>query len=219
MPVSRIALLACSLLLAGCAIEGHAVATHVVPDESHHDPSLAIPGIEVASYAHSLHVGRGQRVAYDRMPPMGGPHDAIWADCTGVVYPDPVRTELAVHSLEHGAVWIAYDPDRLSAGQVAQLARYAKGVPYMLMSPFPGLGRAVSLQGWGHQLKVDNVSDLRIGQFISALRLNPYTVPEMGATCQTIPGMFDPAKPPAFDPSPVGPDAVRMDGTGADVTK
>ncbi len=42
-------------------------------------------------------------VEYLESPPYGGDHDPAWADCTGTVYPEPIRSENAVHSLEHGA--------------------------------------------------------------------------------------------------------------------
>ncbi len=36
-----------------------------------------------------------------------------WATCNGVVYTKAVRIENMVHTLEHGAVWIAYNPDTI----------------------------------------------------------------------------------------------------------
>ena len=57
---------------------------------------------------------RPAQVAYTHSPPFGGAHDYSWAACNGVVYPEPVRSENMVHSLEHGAVWIAYNPDQVT---------------------------------------------------------------------------------------------------------
>lgn len=189
------------------------------PSADNHDPSLKIDGVKTATYAKAIHVGTAQRVAYDIWPPMGGPHDAIWATCTGTIYDKPVRTENMVHTMEHGAVWITYNPDKLGADGVATLKSLVAGQPYMVMSPFPGQDHKISLQAWGHQLRLDSPDDKRIKEFISALRLNPYTVPEIGASCSTTPGGFDPANPPAFDPTPPPADAVKMDGVGADVNK
>ncbi len=156
-----------------------------------------------------------QRVAYDHAPPFGGPHDGVWATCTGVVYEDPIRSENAVHSLEHGAVWVTYDPEQVSGDSLATLEDKVDGVPYMMLSPYPGLETPISLQSWGRQLQLDDAQDERIDQFVAALRLNPNTYPEVGASCSTIPGSgFDPDNPPPFDPSEPGPDAVPMDGGG-----
>lgn len=185
------------------------------PSESNQDPSTAIADVVVQEYPAALHVDATQRVAYDQSPPFGGPHDGTWATCTGIVYPEAIRTENAVHSLEHGAVWITYNPDDLSEDEVATLADKVDGETYTLMSPYPGLDTPVSLQSWGHQLKLDSVDDERIDQFVNALRLNRYAYPEVGASCATVPGGgFDPDNPPPFDPSEPGADAVPMDGAG-----
>jgi hypothetical protein len=125
------------------------------------------------------------------------------------VYPTAVRTENMVHSLEHGAIWIAYNPDRISGDALKKLQDRVEGKPYTMMSPYPGLDKPISLQSWGHQLKLDSPDDQRIDQFLVALLGNPYTYPEVGASCDALgPGYFDPAAPPAFDPAPPGPDAA-----------
>ncbi|BAH48648.1 DUF3105 domain-containing protein [Rhodococcus opacus] len=182
------------------------------PSADNPDPSLGIEGIVTVDYPPADHVQAPQRVAYEESPPFGGAHDQYWATCTGIVYPEAIRAENAVHSLEHGAVWVTYDPDHLSADDVTALAAHVDGVPYTLMSPYPGLDSAVSLQSWGHQLRLDDVHDQRIADFLTALRQNPNTYPEPGATCSTVRGGFDPADPPPFDPSAPGPDAVPVDG-------
>ncbi len=71
------------------------------------------------------------------------------------------------------------------------------GQQYITLAPYPGLDATISLQAWAHQLKVDSAGDPRIGQFITALRLNQYVYPETGATCEQ--PTFDIANPPAFD--------------------
>ncbi len=192
-----------------------------LPSRTNPDPSDKIDGVVKVHYKAAVHVAPTERVAYDRTPPFGGPHDSIWAGCTGIVYPVAIRTENAVHSLEHGAVWIAYNPEKLSPGDVTKLSRRAKGRQAMLMSPYPGLDQPISLQSWGHQLKLSSADDPRIDQFISALRLNGQvgayeedpsqaTYPEVGASCDAYPGAFDVANPPPFDPSPAPANAVPM---------
>lgn len=198
--------------------QDRAEAERFAPSESNQDPSTAIEGVAIQEYPAALHIGRTQRVAYDQSPPYGGPHDAVWATCTGIVYPKAIRTENAVHSLEHGAIWITYNPDDLDADQVASLAARVDGETQMMMSPYPGMNSPLSLQSWGHKLELDSVDDERIGQFISALRLNRFTYPEIGASCASVPtggdDGFDPDNPPLFDASAPGADAVPMDGGG-----
>jgi hypothetical protein len=110
-------------------------------------------------------------LAYPDVPPMGGDHNEVWQRCTGSVYARPVADEHAVHSLEHGAVWITYRPD-LPPSAVDQLAQHVQGRSHLLMSPYPGLRAPVSLQAWGYQLAVDSAADPRIDRFVSALRFH-----------------------------------------------
>ena len=193
-----------------------AVAKYV-PSDSNQDPSTQIPGVVKKDYPNGLHVKANQRVAYDQSPPFGGPHDESWADCEGVVYPVAVRNENMVHALEHGTVWIAYNPDEVKGPALDTLKKKVDGQPFMMLSPYPKLDHPVSLQSWGHQLKVDNVNDPRIDEFVTALKQNKYQYPEVGASCGSLAaeGLFDPANPPKFDPSKPGKDAVPMSGEGA----
>lgn len=193
--------------------EERAAAAPFVPSESNQDPAKDIPGVVVKQYKGGQHVQAPQQVAYDQSPPFGGPHDQYWATCTGTVYDQPVRTENVVHSLEHGAVWIAYQPDKLSQAAVDKLRKRVKGESYMLMSPVPTLDSPISLQSWGHQLKLKRADDPRIDQFITALRTNRFAYPEVGASCQSVPGGFNPQNPPPFQPG-AGPNAVPMSGGG-----
>ncbi|GLZ81718.1 hypothetical protein Afil01_65250 [Actinorhabdospora filicis] len=117
---------------------------------------------------------------YPQSPPVGGNHNPAWETCNGVVYTQQVPDEHAVHSLEHGAVWITYSPD-LPADQIASLSKRVEGKDYTLMSPYPGLDKPISLQAWGYQLKVDKADDERITQFINLFRLKASVEP--GATC------------------------------------
>jgi Protein of unknown function (DUF3105) len=121
-------------------------------------------------------------VKYDSSPPVGGNHSQYWADCTGTVYANAIASENAVHSLEHGAVWITYRQG-LAESEVAKLATFVEGKDRMLMSPYPNLKSPISLQSWGYQLFVNSASDSRIEKFITALRYNSKTTPELGATC------------------------------------
>lgn len=188
--------------------------TAFTPSEDNNDPSEQLDGIVIENYEGSKHVGAVQRVAYDQSPPFGGPHDQDWADCNGQVYATPVRSENMVHALEHGAVWITYNPDQVKGKDVDLLAERVTGELYTMMSPYPDLDSPISLQSWGHQLKVDKADDIRIDQFIRALRANEYLHPEPGGSCDADPTAFNVDAPPPFVAEPPGEDAVPMDGGG-----
>lgn len=202
-----------------------AALAEFTPTADNKDPSTKIPGVITVPYTGGQHVQPTQRVAYTHSPPFGGTHDGFWAACNGIVYPTAVRSENMVHALEHGSVWIAYNPDRITGAAVQTLAAKVKDQPYTLMSPYPGLDQPISLQSWGHQLKLSDVDDPRIDQFIQALRTNQYAYPEVGASCQALgPGQFDQDNPPPFVPAPpvsavnnttVMPEIVAGAATGA----
>jgi hypothetical protein len=183
--------------------EQRAALSRFTPSATNQDPSTQIPGVVTQPYAGGQHVTPDQQVAYTQSPPFGGAHDGYWAACNGVVYPDPVRSENLVHSLEHGAVWIAYNPDQVGGDALATLRAKVDGERYMVMSPYPGLDSPISLQSWGHQLKLADAADPRIDEFISSLKQNRYTHPEVGASCDaTGPGGFDQDNPPPYVPAP-----------------
>lgn len=119
-------------------------------------------------------------ITYTVQPPVAGPHNDLWQNCNGDVYDAPIANEHAVHSMEHGAVWVTYRSD-LPRDQVEVLAEKVRGNDYLLMSPVENLDAAVSLQAWGYQLKVNDVNDGRIDDFIKTLRVSGGVEP--GATC------------------------------------
>lgn len=117
---------------------------------------------------------------YAQTPPVGGAHNAVWQQCMGNIYDAPIPNEHAVHSLEHGAVWLTYRSG-LPADQVETLAGKIRNKQFTMMSPVDNLDSTVSLQAWGYQLKVDDINDSRIDLFIEALAKNGTLEP--GAGC------------------------------------
>lgn len=137
--------------------------------------SSTISGV-VAYTASRDHVGQG--VDYKQVPPVGGKHDQRWLNCG--IYDKPVANRNAVHSLEHGAVWITYDPS-LPADQIEKLKAKAKQT-FMILSPYSGMPKPINATAWGLQLPLDSVDDPRLTQFIDTYRNGPQT-PEPGAAC------------------------------------
>jgi hypothetical protein len=113
------------------------------------------------------------------LPPVGGDHDPVWQNCG--VYTEPILSKHAVHSLEHGAVWITYQPG-LAADEVAQLERLMEGRSYTLLSPFEDQASPIVLTAWGVQLELDDASDPRAEVFLERYVQGEQT-PEPGAAC------------------------------------
>jgi hypothetical protein len=118
-------------------------------------------------------------VSYPQNPPVGGDHDPVWQNCG--YYDKPVRNENAVHSLEHGAVWITYRPD-LPQAQIDTLKALAESQTFILVSPKDDLPAPVVASAWGKQLLLDSADDPGLDEFIRSYRLDPKG-PELGAPC------------------------------------
>lgn len=129
-------------------------------------------------------LGRGHvdgAVGYESDPPMGGDHNPVWQNCDGRVYDAPLQNVNAVHSLEHGAVWITYRPG-LPDDQLRALKGKVTGTDYTLLSPYPAQDSPVTLTAWGRQLSLQEATDPRVDQFLRDFVKGPQT-PEPGAAC------------------------------------
>lgn len=118
-------------------------------------------------------------VDYPQNPPAGGPHNQYWLNCG--VYDQPQQNENAVHSLEHGAIWVTYDAARVSGDELATLRSLLPST-YAILSPYEGLPSPIVVSGWNTQLKVDSASDPRIAEFFEEY-WRSQNVPEPGAPC------------------------------------
>jgi len=113
------------------------------------------------------------------LPPVFGEHFSAWQNCG--IYDEPVDLGNALHSIEHGAVWLSYRPD-LDKGKVRSLQNLARGHGYVLMTPYIKQVSDVVLTAWGVQLVIDSVPDERVAKFISYYEEGPQN-PEPGAPC------------------------------------
>ncbi|MEJ5945919.1 DUF3105 domain-containing protein [Pseudokineococcus basanitobsidens] len=155
------------------------VITLTRDDRAAEQAALAAPVDGVRTFEDLARDHVAGEVDYAQTPPVGGEHDAVWQDCG--VYDRPLVDEHAVHALEHGAVWITYDPS-LPAEQVDELVAAAEPYDYTLVSPYEGLPSPVVLSAWGVQLAVDDAADERVAPFLSQYVQGEQT-PEPGAPC------------------------------------
>lgn len=125
----------------------------------------SIAGVQTVSDLSHDHVPGP--LTYDQSPPVGGPHNANWLRCE--VYREPVPAEFAVHSMEHGGVWLTRRPD-LPPEAVARLAALRELTDvtreYVLVSPYEGLPAPVVAATWGASLAVESADDPRLEQFV-----------------------------------------------------
>lgn len=145
-PIVAAWLALCLIVLTGAPVPAQ--------ESSAEEQDERIPGVEIfeiESFNHSL-----DPVDYEILPPAGGEHHPVWQNCG--FYEEPVIPEHAVHSQEHGAVWITYDPE-LNSDQLASLEQLARENQYLLVTPFLDLPAPVVASAWGAQLRLDSVVD------------------------------------------------------------
>jgi len=139
--------------------------------------SQNIQGVEYMTFPGGEH--RAGKIEYSRFPAAGGPHSPTWQTCG--VYPAPLYSEQAVHSLEHGAVWITYRRP-LSSGDLQALTRLTEGRTHVLISPHDQQAAPVVLSAWGTQLTLKALPDPRVGAFLDRYERGP-RAPERDAPC------------------------------------
>jgi hypothetical protein len=172
-----VAITASVVFLAGVAFAGYYLFT--VGEEKQKARTDLVAGEQTWSKLGRDHVTKD--VDQPMTPPAGGDHDPVWANCNGEVYTKEIRDENAVHSLEHGAVWVTYN-DQAADADVRALADRVSKTPYTLMSPYSEQSSPIMLTAWGHQLEVEKASDPRIPQFFTKYVQGKQT-PEPGAPC------------------------------------
>jgi len=137
-----------------------------------------IEGVTIVSSAQSNQHDSELHIDFGGLPPMGGPHNPTWQNCG--IYDTPVLPEHAIHSMEHGAVWIAYNP-AIADDALLALQDVARGDNYLLLAPYPDLEDTIVLTVWDRQLAVASAEDERIEQFVDAYRRT--RGPESAAQC------------------------------------
>ncbi|MET4583018.1 hypothetical protein ABIE21_002537 [Conyzicola nivalis] len=169
------------LLVAGAiALVITFVVSSAVPKVNPDD--IAIEGLDTFDGLTAVHIDPNPvdyEAEYGMNPPAGGDHFGAWLNCG--VYTEPQQNENAVHALEHGAVWVTYDPDVLGEAEIETL-RESIPKTYMVLSPYPGLPAPVVASAWANQVQLDGVDDPRLADFIEKFRQSP-DAPEPGAAC------------------------------------
>jgi hypothetical protein len=136
------------------------------PDKARPLPENPPEGIEV--YPATTNKTVEGPIEYDQTPPTNGNHHPLWQNCG--FYEKPVKDRHAVHSMDHGVVWITYRPD-LPSGQVDKLHSYGEE-DYVIVSPYPGQDAPVIATSWRVQLELDGADDARLREFVDGFRIS-----------------------------------------------
>lgn len=166
---SSIALLV-SLGVVAIVIFGSITAALFLPSILNARSKAEVISSEQSYSVPSAREHRGGSVDYATIPPyitppVGGPHNTGWQNCG--IYDRPIPTEGAMHSLEHGAVWITYLPN-VQPITLINLQALARRNSYVLLSPYPGQSAPIIASALGNKgatgyqvrLQPDQTSDL-----------------------------------------------------------
>ncbi len=126
-----------------------------------------LPGVTKADLEGRDHAVSGQPVGYATAAPTSGTHAATSPRCG--IFTQQMPLEFAVHSLEHGAVVIWYQPSLATeeiSGLVAMVNRFDDRV---ILSPNEALTQPVVATAWT-RFKAYDGADPEIEQFIETYR-------------------------------------------------
>lgn len=140
----------------------------------------------VVTYTDSVWTDQGHDATYaawpdlDKHPPVGGIHDPTPQTCG--FYSAAIGNGHAIHSLEHGAVWITYKPD-LPQDQIDELKKLAEDKTYILVSPYANQATPVVATAWDRQINLQSADDKDLDRFIRVFRNSRTYTKEYGAAC------------------------------------
>ena len=134
------------------------------------DPPGLTGLLERYSNLEREHVGAKAKVDYPFTPPVGGNHASTWQNCG--IYRSPIPNETGTHSLEHGAIWIAYDQGTSKNDRV-KLEKFARGKPYVMLSPVVTISSPISVVAWGVRMNLSAVDTVKLEAFVKAFAPNP----------------------------------------------
>lgn len=114
----------------------------------------------------ATHIAVGEdHPAYNSNPPTSGWHyasPAEWGAST-----DSIEDETAIHNLEHGGIWISYQPEKIDQAAIDQLTDLVRGYPSkVLLSPRAANDAPIKLASWGRLLSLDTFDEPQLQQFI-----------------------------------------------------
>ena len=111
-------------------------------------------------------------------PPTSGPHAATAAPCG--VHSEPPPDENLVHSFEHGAVGIFYDP-ALDLDDIRSIEAIVGEFDYETLSaPYQCMESRIAVTSWAKKMELGRLDEEAIRNYIDAFRAKG---PEPGAQC------------------------------------
>lgn len=144
-------------------------ACDLPPGMSRGMPRYSDPEIETFPDEGHEHVAVGTVVSYKTDPPTSGPHYPN--PQPGGYYLVPIESGFLVHSLEHGAVVLYYNPATTSSAERKHLKALARAHPgvfgQVVAVPRDDPSYPVILTAWTHRLRLSTYDEDRIDGFLT----------------------------------------------------
>jgi hypothetical protein len=127
-------------------------------------------GEEIPALGNADHVtGDAQLMIPDGRPPVNGPHFAT-PQAPGA-YDGPIPDGNAIHSLEHGIIWITYDPEQVDQNVINELKDLRDDHRRdVILSPRPANSAPIAAASWGRLLQQDTLDRGELDRFIETNR-------------------------------------------------
>ncbi|MFN2526839.1 MAG: DUF3105 domain-containing protein [Actinomycetota bacterium] len=144
---------------------------------------------------------------YESVPPVSGPHDPGAAPC-GVHDTQPTD-ENFVHTLEHGAVAILYDPT-LELEEIQAIEAIVSDFDsHTVSAPYTGMPDPIAVASWSRLMRLETLDEDAVREYIDKYRQN-------GPEDQDCPNTQESPFGAIPSPSPAGSPPAEPTETGDD---
>jgi len=131
-------------------------------------------------------------------PPVSGRHSPQPSECG--VYSDQIPDESFVHTLEHGAVAVLYEP-KLKIGEIREIEDIVSEYEDKTLSaPYTGLETPIVVASWANKMPLDSLDADAITEYIDTFRAEPPAPEANQGPCDNT--SDSPFEPPEPSPSP-----------------
>lgn len=130
-----------------------------------------ISQVQTEAASSARHVEPGTTIDYEQLPPTAGPHYPVGSETPAGFYEETQPLGGTVHSLEHGAVVVWYDPAALDDEAREDLQAYASayqdsfGSFIAVPTPVENPEHPYVLTAWEHRLALDSYDANAVRQF------------------------------------------------------
>jgi Protein of unknown function (DUF3105) len=158
-----------------------------------------IDGFEIQNFRES-DGHTNDPVTYESVPPVTGEHREFPAPCG--VHDVQIEDELFVHSLEHGAVGVLYDPQQVEVPTIRDVEALVNEYDdRTIAAPYPNMETPITLTSWGELMRLPDFRESTARNYIDEfIGSGPENIECPNESARP----FDPQLEPTPTPTPEG---------------